>query len=226
MKYTLYLGQLSEEKSKVVLKGEYLWVYEKKGKMLMKVRRSKNYLYKIILEETKDVCFLTKSKEESWLWHVLLGLVNFKALNLMSKEEMVYGMPKLTKPGSNCQGFFMAKQVRKAFPRQTSFNAECVLELIHGDICGLIEPATPAGNRYFFLLVDDFSRKMWVYMLKTKGEAFEFFKKFKAMVENKTERKTKTFRTDRGGEFCSIALNKFCEEAMIVRHYTAPYTPQ
>lgn len=61
------LGQLLEEKSKVVLKGEYLWVYEKKGKLLMKVRRSKNRLYKIILEETKDVCFLTKSKKESWL---------------------------------------------------------------------------------------------------------------------------------------------------------------
>lgn len=63
-------------------------------------------------------------------------------------------------------------------------------------------------------------------MLKTKREAFKFFKKFKAMVENKTEKKTKTFRADRGGEFCSIAFNKFCEEAMIARHYTAPYTPQ
>lgn len=73
----------------------------------------------------------------------------------MSNEEIVYGMPKLTTPGSNCQGFLMAKQVRKAFPRQTSFNAKCVLELIHVDICGLIQLTTPAGNRYFFHLFDD-----------------------------------------------------------------------
>ncbi|XP_074327203.1 uncharacterized protein LOC141665119 [Apium graveolens] len=34
------LGQLSEEGNKVVLKGNYLWVYEKQGELLMKVQRS------------------------------------------------------------------------------------------------------------------------------------------------------------------------------------------
>lgn len=220
------LGQLSEEGSKVVLKGEYLWIYEKEGRLLMKVKRSKNRLYKIILEENKGLCLLTKSEEESWLWHARLGQVNFKAMNLMSKEGMAHGMPKLMLPGGNCEGCLMAKQARKKFLGQTSFSAKRVLELIHGDICGPIEPATSAGNGYFFLLVDDFSRKMWAYMLKTKGEEFEIFKKFKAMVENKTEQKIKTFRTDRGGEFCSLVFNEFCEKSGIDRHYTAPYTPQ
>lgn len=220
------LGQLSEEGSKVVLKGEYLWVYDEAGRLLIKVKRSNNRLYKIILEESRDMCLLSKVEEESWLWHVRLGHVNFKAMNMMSKEGMVTGVPKLMSPGSNCEGCLMGKQVRKAFSGQASFNAKQVLELIHGDICGPLEPATPAGNRYFFLLVDDFSRKMWVYMLKTKGEAFEAFKKFKVMVENKMEHKIKTFRTDRGGKFCSSVFNEFYEKSGITRHYTAPYTPQ
>lgn len=48
------------------------------------------------------------------------------------------------------------------------------LELVHSDFCGPISPPTPAGNRYFISFVDDFSRKMWVYMLKQKNEAGSF----------------------------------------------------
>lgn len=34
------------------------------------------------------------------------------------------------------------------------------------------------------------------------------------------------FRTDRGGEFNSNEFKKYCEDDVIERHYTAPYTPQ
>ena len=60
-----------------------------------------------------------------------------------------------------------------------------MLELIHGDLCGPITPSTPGGNKYFLLLVDDYSRMMWVYMIKTKEEALTAFKKFRAAVEKK-----------------------------------------
>lgn len=136
------------------------------------------------------------------------------------------GILKLVQPKMNCEGCLMTKQARKPFPDHTSFAAKQVLELVYGDICGRIAPETLAGNRYFLLLVDDFSRKMWVYMLKSKGEAFKAFKKFKSWVETKTEQKIKIFRTDRGGEFCSRIFTRFCEENGILRHYTAPYTPQ
>lgn len=46
------------------------------------------------------------------------------------------------------------------------------------------------------------------------------------MVEDGTERKVKTFRMDRGGEFMSNDFKNYCEEAGITRHYTAPYMPQ
>lgn len=36
----------------------------------------------------------------------------------------------------------------------------------------------------------------------------------------------KVFRTDRGGEFCSNAFNSYFEQEGIIRHFTAPYTPQ
>lgn len=47
------LGQLSEEGNRVVIDGEHLWVYERSGRLLLRVRRSSNRLYKIQIEEAQ-----------------------------------------------------------------------------------------------------------------------------------------------------------------------------
>ena len=56
---------------------------------------------------------------------------------------------------------------------------------------------------YFFLLVDDFSRFMWIFLLNRKDEALEAFIKFRVQVEKNSEKKIQVLRIDRGGEFCS-----------------------
>lgn len=45
----LSLGQLFEEGNLVVMYVEFLWVYDNEGKLLLKVKRSGNRLYKIII---------------------------------------------------------------------------------------------------------------------------------------------------------------------------------
>lgn len=145
---------------------------------------------------------------------------------MMFKDRMVRGLPKVAQPKEVCAGCLMSKQTRKQMPAKSNFSAKKVLELVHGDLCGPITSGTAARNWYVFLLVDDFSHIMWAYLLKEKSEAFSAFKKFRALVETGTERKIKVFRTDRGGEFGSNDFKTYCEEAGIVRHYTAPYTPQ
>ncbi|KAL8117722.1 hypothetical protein AgCh_015555 [Apium graveolens] len=63
-------------------------------------------------------------------------------------------------------------------------------------------------------------------MLKTKDEALGCFKKFKLLIENGAKQGIRVLRTDRGDEFCSKEFESFCEAHGILRHYTAPYTPQ
>lgn len=109
----LSLGQLSEEGNRVIMHGEYLWVYDKDGKMLMKVKRSCNRLYKIIAETVGENCFLSRLDEEGWLWHTRLGHVNFQALNLMTRNNMVEGMPRIIQPKEICSDCMMSKQNRK-----------------------------------------------------------------------------------------------------------------
>lgn len=221
------LGQLSEDGNKVILNGDYLWVYDEQGRLLMKVKKSENRLYKISLEDGVSLCLLNKASEETtWLWHSRLGHVNFHAMNLLSTKELATGIPRFVQPKKTCKGCLMSKQTRRPFPDKANFMAKTKLELVHADLCGPISPPTSAGNRYFMLLVDDFSRVMWAYMLKTKDEALEVFRKFRALVEKGTENRVKALRTDRGGEFCSNRFKAYCEDAGIQRHYTAPYTPQ
>jgi transposase InsO family protein len=98
--------------------------------------------------------------------------------------------------------------------------------LVHVDLCGPITPGTVGGNRYFMLLVDDYSRWTYVYMLKSKDQALDAFVKYKAEVENVTGNRIDTLKSDRGGEFLSKLFQDVCEKAGIRRHLTTPYSPQ
>ena len=51
---------------------------------------------------------------------------------------------------------------------------------------------------YYVSFIDDFSRKTWIYFMKNKDEVFNKFKEFKALIENHTEKKINTFRSDNG----------------------------
>ena len=55
------------------------------------------------------------------------------------------------------------------------------------------------GGEYFLTFIDDCTHYTWVYVLKHKSEVFDKFQKWKALVENVSNQKLKTLRTDRGG---------------------------
>ena len=75
------------------------------------------------------------------------------------------------------------------------------MELVHTDLWGPSPVASLGGSRYYITLIDDSSRKAWVYFLKNKSNVFETFKKWKAMVETKTGLKVKCLRSDNGGKY-------------------------
>lgn len=139
---------------------------------------------------------------------------------------MVHGLPKIDHPKKLCEGCLVMKQTRNSYPTQTNYKAGKRLERVYGDLCGPISPPMPSGNLYFLLLVDDHSRIMWVFMIKTKDEAFSAFKNFRILVENEACEKIKVFRTDRGGEFLSNQFTTYYDETGLNCHFTSPYSPQ
>jgi transposase InsO family protein len=75
-------------------------------------------------------------------------------------------------------------------------------------------------------LIDDVSRFCYVYLLKTKDEVVDYFKIYKAEVENQLERKIKRLRSNRGGEFFPKVFDDFCAEHGIIHERTPPYSPE
>jgi hypothetical protein len=75
---------------------------------------------------------------------------------------MVRGLNHIKHAGELCDSSLVGKQRRLPFPKAASYHATEVLELVHGDLCGPIMPATHGGRKYFLLLMDDCSRYMWL----------------------------------------------------------------
>jgi len=53
------------------------------------------------------------------------------------------------------------------------------------------------------LIIDDFSRIIWVAFLREKSEAFEKLKEIKTTAKNEIDYKIKSIRLDNGGDFTS-----------------------
>jgi 5'-3' exoribonuclease 2 len=101
-----------------------------------------------------------------------------------------------------------------------SFRAKEKLELVHGDLCGPVTPATPGGRHYFLPLVDDVSRYMWAILLDTKAAASDTIKRHQAAAEE-CGRKLRVLRTDNGGQFTVAEFAAYCADEGIQRHYSA-----
>ena len=90
-------------------------------------------------------------------------------------------------------------------PRESS-----PLDLVHSDVYGPMPHQSLGGALYFVSLIDDSTRKVWAYPIRTKDQVFSIFSDWLTMVENQTGRKLKCLRTDNGGEFKTYEFVKSC----------------
>jgi hypothetical protein len=204
------LGQLEEAGYKILLLDGRLKIWDTQRQLLASVPRSMNRLYELELDVARPVCLAAQGDSPAWRWHARLGHLNFRSLRRLAEEDMVRGMPRIDHIDQICDSCLAGKQRRLPFPNEAKYRASHKLELIHGDLYGPVAPTTPSGNCFFFLLVDDLSRYMWVALLSSKDEAMAAFLNFQARVEAETGRKVGTLRTDRGGEFTARVFIEHC----------------
>jgi transposase InsO family protein len=138
---------------------------------------------------------------------------------------MVIGLPEVEKKGV-CDTCIITKQRRAPFPTKANYQAATALDLVHGDLCGPISPATPSGRQYILLLVDDTTGYMWLKLLTAKSDTAAGIKEIKAATELEVGRPLRVLRTDNGGEFTAKEFAAYCANEGIQRHFSAPYTPQ
>jgi transposase InsO family protein len=137
---------------------------------------------------------------------------------------MVRGLPSLDHVEQFCDVCLLTKQRQLPFAQQLSFRAKEQLELVHGDLCGLVTPTTPRRRRYFLLLVDDLSCYMWVVVLDSKGEAADAIRRAHAAAKAECGLKLRVLRTDNGGKFMAAEFASYCADEGVQHYYSAPYS--
>jgi transposase InsO family protein len=126
----------------------------------------------------------------------------------------------------SCNICLVGKHSRSAFKSGLKMRAKHVLHVVHSDICGPIEVPTYSGNIYFITFVDEYSRMLWLYLIKLKSDALEVSKKFKVLAKKQSGMKLKILRIDGGGEYTSRDFETYCTNQGIIHEVTSPYTPQ
>ncbi len=115
-------------------------------------------------------------------------MLNFSNLGETAMKTMVKGNMVTGLHQSNCSVPFCGKCAegilsKTNFPTTGGNRSKLPLEMIHVDVCGPMDVPTPAGYRYFMVMVDDVTRYTQVALLKEKSEAFDCFMEFKNRAE-------------------------------------------
>ncbi|GJP79204.1 hypothetical protein CLOP_g9458 [Closterium sp. NIES-67] len=114
------------------------------------------------------------------------------------------------------------------FPfNSTTGPAKTPLALVHMDVVGPTRAPSLSGSRYFLTIVDDHTRAVWVYPLKSKGEvAAAVLKEWMPRAQRECGHKVKVIRSDNGGEFIGADFEGELKRKGIQHQLTVPYNPQ
>jgi transposase InsO family protein len=82
------------------------------------------------------------------------------------------------------------------------------------------------SNKYSLIIIEDYSRFIWVFFLQDKSETQEVLKKFLRRAQNEFDAKVKKIRSDNGTEFKNTQVEDFLDEEGIKHEFLTLYTPQ
>jgi transposase InsO family protein len=94
------------------------------------------------------------------------------------------------------------------------------------DLFGPIAYISIGGNKYDIVIIDDYSRFTWVFVLQDKSKTQEVLKKFLKRAQNEFDAKVKRIRSDNGTEFKNTQVEDYLDEEGIKHEFSVRYTPQ
>ncbi|CAI7888970.1 unnamed protein product [Closterium sp. NIES-53] len=181
-------------------------------------------------------CSCCPLSHENLLWPHRLGHPSLPRLRGMASRALVSGLPQSLPslppgPGPTCVPCVEGRQ--RAAPHSSSFPpTEAPLQTLHMDVWGPARVRGQGHERYFLLVVDDYSRYTTVFPLRSKGEVPEVLI---GWIRSARRQLSESFSSDlpvlrlhsnKGGEFSSDLLRAFCRAKGIRQTFTLPASPQ
>ncbi|CAI7886473.1 unnamed protein product [Closterium sp. NIES-54] len=181
-------------------------------------------------------CSCRLLSHQNLLWHHRLGHPSLPRLHGMHSSLLLSGLPRSLPrlpplPAPPCLPCVEGRQ--RAAPHSSSFPPTTApLQTLHMDVWG---PACVSGRgreRYFLLVVDDYTRYTTVFLLRSKGEGsavlIPWIRTVRLQLRERFGQDLPVLRlhSDRGGEFSSDLLRDFCRGEGILQSFTLPDSPQ
>ncbi|GJU22617.1 retrovirus-related pol polyprotein from transposon TNT 1-94 [Tanacetum coccineum] len=156
------VGQFCDADLEVAFRKSTCYIRDLKGNDLLTGSRGTD-LYSITLQDSttpNPICLMAKAtSSQAWLWHRRLSHLNFDTINLLSKNNIVNGLPKLKFVKDHlCSSCELGKAKRKSFHTKTTPSSKRRLQLLHMDLCGPMRVESINGKKYVLVIVDDYSR--------------------------------------------------------------------
>ncbi|GJX93204.1 retrovirus-related pol polyprotein from transposon TNT 1-94 [Tanacetum coccineum] len=218
------VGQFCDADLEVAFRKSTCYIRDLKGNDLLTGSRGTD-LYSISLQDSttpNPICLMAKAtSSQAWLWHRRLSHLNFDTINLLSKNNIVNGLPKLKFVKDHlCSSCELGKAKRKSFHTKTTPSSKRWLQLLHMDLCGPMRVESINGKKYVLVIVDDYSRYTWTHFLRSKDETPGVLIDFLTLVQRGLHAQVTTVRTDKGTEFLNKTLHAYCAKEGI-RHETS-----
>ncbi|CAI7801343.1 unnamed protein product [Closterium sp. NIES-53] len=154
----------------------------------------------------------------------------------MASRVLVSGLPRSLPPlppgpAPTCVPCVEGRQ--RAAPHSSVFPpTEAPLQTLHMDVWGPARVRGQGHERYFLLVVDDYSRYTTVFPLRSKGEVTEVLidwiraARLQLRESFGSDFPVLRLHSDRGGEFSSASLGALCRAQGIRQTFTLPASPQ
>nr|GEV01249.1 retrovirus-related Pol polyprotein from transposon TNT 1-94 [Tanacetum cinerariifolium] len=224
------VGQFCDTDLEVAFQKSTCFIRDLKGNDLLTGSRGTN-LYSITLQDTNcpNVIFLMAkaTSSQAWLWHRSLSHLNFNTINLLSKNDIVVGLPKLKFVKDHlCSSCELGKAKRKSFHTKLTPSSKRRLQLLHMDLCGPMRVASINGKIYVLVIVDDYSRYTWTQFLRSKDETPKVLIDFLRLVQRELQAQVRVVRTDKGTEFLNQTLHAYFAAKGILHQTFVARTPE
>ncbi|CAI7875934.1 unnamed protein product [Closterium sp. NIES-54] len=181
-------------------------------------------------------CSCRLLSHQTLLWHHHLGHPSLPRLRGLASRVLVSGLPRSLPPlppgpAPTCVPCVEGRQ--RAASHSSEFPpTEVPLQTLHMDTWGPARVRGQGHERYFLLVVDDYSRYTTVFPLRSKGEVtgvlIDWIRAARLRLRESFDYDFPVLRlhSDRGGEFSSARLGAFCRAQGIRQTFTLLASPQ
>ncbi|CAI7774259.1 unnamed protein product, partial [Closterium sp. NIES-53] len=169
------------------------------------------------------------------LWHLRLGHPSLSRLRGMHSRLLVSGLPRSLPPlpPSPAPPCLPCVKVRQRAAPHSSFPPTTAhLQTLHMDMWGPARVNGQGLERYFLLVVDDYTRYTTVFPLLSKGQVIDvlipWIRTVRLQLRERFEQDLPILRLhfDRGGEFSSDLLRAFCRGEGVLQLFMILVSPQ